>query len=279
MTYPDGTPVLEHDARCPEITEPGLYADPTRCNCRNEQGRTPRDGVVASWAEGPLCAWDLETTGPDPDTARIVTATVVRIRPGQDKHVTDWLSDVDGDDIPEGAAAVHGVTTEKARAEGRPHAEVVDEIALALQLEWAAGVPVVGHNLSYDLTVLARECERLGAAHRFEVGGPVIDTIVLDRGVDKYRKGKRTLTVTAEHYGIELSEEDAHSSAADALASARIAWKIARRYPAIGTMPLTELHTWQAEKHLAWAESFGKFLRISGKEDDVSREWPMRGVS
>lgn len=268
----DAEPRLDHDARCPIWNGADVH---TGCTCRDDDGHTPR----TSWADGPMCGWDLETTGPDPLTARIVTATVVRIRPGQDKHVTDWLSDVDGDEIPDGAAAVHGVTTERARAEGRPHAEVVDEIALALQLEWAAGIPIVGHNLSYDLTVLARECERLGMAHRFEIGGPVIDTIVLDRAVDKYRKGKRTLTATAEVYGIALSDEDAHTSSADALAAPRIAWKIARRYPQVGTMPLAELHEYQARKHFEWAEGFGKFLRISGKTDDVSREWPMRGAS
>lgn len=278
MTYPDGTPVLEHDARCPEIAEPMIEPDPRRCTCRDQQGRTPSDGVVASWADGPLCAFDLETTGPDPLEARIVTATVVRIRPGRDKVVTDWLSDVDGEEIPAGAAAVHGVTTERAHAEGRPHREVLGEIVTALALEWATGVPVIGHNVSYDFTVVAQECLRSGL-DPFQVAGPVIDTIVLDRGVDKYRKGKRTLTASAQVYGVALSEEDAHSSAADALASARIAWKIARRYPDVGSMPLHELQGWQADKHRTWADGFGAYLTKQGKTDDVSREWPLRGAS
>lgn len=272
MTADAVEPRLDHDARCPVWRGADVL---TGCTCRDDQGKTPRP----SWADGPMCGWDLETSGPDPLTARIVTATTVRIRPGIDKHVTNWLSDVDGVEIPEGAAAVHGITTEKARAEGRPWAEVVEEVRLALELEWAAGIPVVGHNVSYDLTVLAAECGRADMAFPFRVTGPVIDTIVLDRGADRYRKGKRTLTAAAQVYGIELSEEDAHASDADALAACRIAWKIARRYPDIGQMPLDELQSWQAEKHRTWAEGFGAYLRKQGKDDDVSRDWPMRGAS
>lgn len=266
----DAEPRLDHDARCPIWNGADVH---TGCTCRDQDGHMPR-----GWADGPLCAFDLETTAADPLEARIVTATVVRIRPGQDKVVTDWLSDVDGVEIPDGAAAVHGVTTERARAEGRPHREVLGEIVTALALEWAAGIPVIGHNVSYDFTVVAQECLRAGL-DPFTVAGPVVDTIVLDRGVDRYRKGKRTLTAAAQVYGIELSEEDAHSSAADALASARIAWKIARRYPDVGSMPLHELQGWQADKHRTWADSFGAYLTKQGKTDDVSREWPMRGAS
>ena len=43
----------------------------------------------------------------------------------------DWLADP-GVEIPLQASAVHGITTERARAEGRPAAEVVAEIVAAL---------------------------------------------------------------------------------------------------------------------------------------------------
>lgn len=263
-------PRLDHDARCVSWNND----DPTVCDCHDDQGYAPR----TTWADGPLAPFDLETTAPDPTVARIVTATVIRVRPGLDKHVTNWLSDVDGEEIPAEAAAIHGITTEQARADGRPLADVVDEVRVSLELEWQAGVPVVGHNVAYDLTVLAAECRRF-RMRRFEVAGPVIDSIVLDRGADRYRKGKRTLTAACEVYGVVLSEEDAHSSDADALAAARVAWKIAKKYPEIGRMTLDELQTWQREAHRAWAENFGAYLARQGKPDDVDREWPMRGAS
>ena len=267
----DHEPQLLHDARCTSWKTD----NPELCDCRDQQGHTPRTG----WADGPLCPFDLETTGPEPLDARIVTATAIRIRPGHDNHVVNWLSDVDGEDIPEGASAVHGISTEHAHTHGRPLAEAVDELRTMLELEWSAGVPVVGHNVAYDLTVLARECERF-AMRAFTIAGPVIDSIVLDRGVDKWRRGKRTLTATCQVYGIVLSEEDAHTSDADALASARIAWKIAKRYPdEVGNLALDELMEWQRLAHRDWANGLGQYLRRQGKVDDVSREWPLRSAS
>lgn len=274
MTAVDDAQV-EHDLRCPEFTAPGFEPDPTRCTCRDAQGHTPAE----SWADGPLAAFDLETSGKDPLTARIVTATLIRIRPGQPAETINWLSDCAGFDIPDEVAAIHGVTTAHAREHGQPHDHVVSEIRRELELGWVEQAPVVGHNVSYDLTVMQEECVRAGQQRTFRVAGPVIDTIVLDRGVDKYRRGSRKLIDTARHYGVRLTEAEAHGSEADALAAARIAYKIARRYPVIGTMPLAALQRWQADRHRAWANGFGAYLRDQGKTDDVCREWPLRSTT
>lgn len=263
-------PQLEHDARC-AIWNSSDVDDV--CTCRDEMGHAPD----RSWADGPLLAFDLETTAPDPLEARVVTATVIQIVPRKAPLATNWLADP-GVDIPDEAAQIHGITTEHARAHGRPVAEVVDQVCGALQFAWSNGVPVVGHNVSYDLTVLATESARY-ALEEFAVTGPVLDTIVLDRGVDRYRKGKRTLTATCAVYGVTLTDGDAHSSDADALASARIAWKIAKRYPEIGAMALADLQDWQRDRHRAWADNFGAYLTKQGKRDDVSRDWPVRGAS
>lgn len=263
-------PRIDHHGQCTSWKTD----DVTDCDCRDNEGHGPR-----SWAEGPLCAFDIESTGVNPLTARLVTATVVRIRPGRPVAVTNWLSDVAGEDIPDEAAKIHGVSTEHARAHGRPLADVVDEIRVALELEWAAGIPVVGHNISYDFTVLAAECVRIGMASPFTITGPVLDSLVMDRAVDRRRKGKRTLTAACAVYGVTLSDADAHSSDADALASARLAWKIAKRYPLIGGMPMPALMQWQADRHRAWANSFGAYLVKQGKVDDVARDWPLRSTS
>lgn len=269
MTTTD-QPKLEHDARCATWGS----NDPAACTCRDESGHTPTD-----WTSGRLFGFDIESTGIDVETARVVTVTVLDIRPRKDPIVTNWLTDVGGEEVPAEAEAVHGISTEHARKHGRPIAEVINEVAGALQFAWECGVPVLGHNLgNYDLPLLAAECARLGLPE-FKVTGPVIDSMILDRGTERYRKGKRTLTATCEYYGITLTEEDAHTSAGDALASARLAWKIGRKYPLIGTMPLPALQKWQQQAYLAWAENFGEYLVSQGKEDDVPRGWPMRGVA
>ena len=103
----------------------------------------------------PLPAWltrvgvfDLETTGVDVESDRVVTAYVgVLDAAGRQIAARSWLADP-GVPIPEGATAVHGITTEHARAEGRPSPEVVAEVTAALRSLLEQNVPVVAYNLS-----------------------------------------------------------------------------------------------------------------------------------
>src|SRR5690606_9732845 len=136
--------------------------------------------------------FDLETTGVDVDSSRIVSACVAVLdEGGQLVARWDWLADP-GVEIPEGAAAVHGITTERARAEGAPARTVVTEVAQTLRVLFATGVPVVVYNAPYDLSLLDRECRRHGI-EPLDAPGPIIDPLVIDKAVDRYRKGKRTL--------------------------------------------------------------------------------------
>lgn len=233
--------------------------------------------MTTPWTAHPRVAFDLETTGPDPLEARIVTASVIRVQPdGTIADHQEWLVDP-GVEIPEGATAVHGITTEAARADGKRPAEAVAEIFRALHAASAEGLPVVGHNVAYDLTVLAREL------HRHDVDGdahtiaPVIDSFVIDKAADKYRKGKRTLTVTAEHYGVALSEEDAHASAADAYAAERIATALTERNPKLA-VEAEKLHTWQVRWAAEQAKSLQEYFNRQGKAEHVDGTWPVRAI-
>jgi DNA polymerase-3 subunit epsilon len=224
-----------------------------------------------AWHTGPLVAFDLETTGVDTETARIVTATVLVIN-GAEVTERSWLVNP-GIDIPDEAAAIHGITTEKAQADGTPAAKAVDEIADEVEQARTVGWPLIAYNACYDLTVLDRELRRHG---REPLEMPlVVDPLVIDRRVDKWRKGKRTLTAACQVYGIQLSEQDAHTSKADALAAARVAYKLAARYPEIGDMELEDLHNGQAAWHAEWADSFEAYLRSQGKADHIARDWPV----
>jgi DNA polymerase-3 subunit epsilon len=228
-----------------------------------------------------MCAWDTETTGVDVETARIVTSAVVTIRPGEPNQVVEWLIDP-GVQIPEAASEVHGVTTEKARAAGVPAAGAVDAICEALAAAVVEGLPLVVFNAAYDLTLLDRECRRHGVATletRVALAGAevyVVDPFVLDRKVDKYRKGKRTLSAVADHYRVPLSEEEAHTAFGDCLATARVAYKLASTYPKVAAMPLAVLHEFQKESHFEWAEGFEQYLRKKDPEAVVDRSWPLR---
>ncbi len=114
-----------------------------------------------SWHIGRLAAFDLETTGTDTEHDRIVTAAIGLVGGGLDAQQHAWLVDP-GVEIPAGATAVHGITTERARAEGRPAAEAVAEIIAVLADQVRAGVPIVAFNARFDLTILDREARRYG---------------------------------------------------------------------------------------------------------------------
>jgi DNA polymerase-3 subunit epsilon len=233
-----------------------------------------------TWHEGDLVAFDTESTGVDPTSARIVTATVLRINVAR-REITQrsWLINP-GIPIPAEAAAVHGITTERAVAEGAPPCPSLEQIAGELRdAAWKPGTPLVIYNAPYDLTLLDRELRRCQLDGIEAFGGPgiVIDPLVIDRALDKYRKGKRTLTATCEHYQVRL--DGAHDATADAIAAARLAWRLARQYPAwLQDTTLSDLQLMQATWQAEWAEHFETYLRTKGDQPDevIDRGWPYR---
>lgn len=232
--------------------------------------------VELPWNLGPLASWDTETTGTNTAEARIVSSALVR--PNGD--VQRWLSDVDGVAIPEGARAVHGISTEHARAHGRPAKEVIEQIADALAGELSAGrAALVVMNAPFDLSLLNAECSRHGVptvADRIGAVQPIVDPLVLDRAADKFRKGRRNLESLAAHYGVALT--DAHSADADAQAALGVALRIAECHEKL-RVPARVLHGWQITMHERWAANYQGFLRRSGKPDAViDGSWPLRPV-
>ena len=231
-----------------------------------------------TWYLNRLAGFDLETTGVDVETDRIVTACVVQCGGKQPTQSFNWMADP-GIEIPEGAARVHGITTERARAEGRPAAEVVEQLVAALAECVLAGQPIVAMNASFDLTILDREARRHGVQPLTNMVGRdlrVIDPRVLDKQVSR-RKGSRTLSDLCEHYSVKL--DGAHSADADAIAACRVAWRLGSTVPQLGEMSIDDLH----QAQIKWAEAQGRslaayFRRTPGKEawaDGVRTEWPL----
>lgn len=113
------------------------------------------------WHQELLVGFDLETTGTDPREARIVTGAVIEVRGGQPIGRREWLADP-GVEIPPDAVAVHGISNERAAADGRPADQVADAIADVLAGYWKTGVPVVAYNAAFDLSLLSAELRRHG---------------------------------------------------------------------------------------------------------------------
>mgnify|MGYP003489308169 FL=1 len=220
-----------------------------------------------------LAAFDLETTGIDVREARIVSACVAEIdADGEVVSRRDWLVNP-GIEIPAAAAAVHGITTERAQAEGMDAAQAVAEILAAVRAVFDRGVGLTVYNASYDLSLLAHEAQRHGIAP-ISLPSPVIDPLIIDKQVDKYRKGKRTLELACSHYGVALT--DAHDAGADAIAAARVAQAIARAFPREPALTATELHDLQVQWAAVQQADFASYMRRSVNPDWVSDRpaWP-----
>jgi len=120
----------------------------------------------------PLLGFDLETTGIDTNTARVVTAHLSLHLPGPagqappPEHTHDFLINP-GVEIPTGASDIHGITTEMAvnhgsaptdPARGLPRIfELINYYCLPAMHNNYSPALLVGFNLAYDLSLLEAE--------------------------------------------------------------------------------------------------------------------------
>lgn len=222
-----------------------------------------------SWTNETLLGLDFESTGVDAKTCRPVTVSLVEINgEGNLERARGAVINCDVE-VPEEAAAIHGYTTERVKEEGRDPKEVFEKLIVLLDGAWKDGIPVCAYNAKYDITLLHAEAERHGlSVPHFNV----IDPLVMDRGLDKYRKGKRTLAAACEHYFVDLL--DAHTASADAIAAVGVARQIGRTYLQVMNDSPERLHLKQVDWFEAWKASFNQYLTKQGKTDLVTGTWP-----
>lgn len=79
----------------------------------------------------------------------------------------------EGFEIPTAASDVHGITTERALAEGEP----LRDVMLAFGADLNESGWLVGHNIDYDLHVVGTEYYRLGYDHRIMFARPYVCTM------------------------------------------------------------------------------------------------------
>ncbi|NKB88396.1 MAG: 3'-5' exonuclease [Acidobacteria bacterium] len=166
----------------------------------------------------PLVFLDLEATGLDLQTDRIVEVAMVRVDPDGTSHAYTRTVDPERP-VPAEAAAVHGLTNED--LDGAPR--FVD-LASGI-LEFIAGADLAGYNHGrYDLPLLRAEFERAGfdfdwRAHR------IVDVSVIFR-----RMEPRSLSGAMRFY-CDRELTDAHAAAADVAATMAVLIGQAQRYP------------------------------------------------
>jgi len=231
-----------------------------------------------SWHRRPYLGLDLETSGTDPERDCIVTAAVVRWGGGLETVPRSWVA-VPEFEIPAEASAVHGWSTERARAEGAPPDGVLADVIAAVVDGVEQGYPLVVMNAPFDLTLLDRAARRLGVRPLVERVTPyVLDPRVLDKQVDRYRRGRRRLADLCTHWCAKLDGQ-AHDSQVDAIAACDLVYRIARRHPWLQRKSLADLHDAQRSWAYQQNASFRDYLhRQPGREVEalgVRLDWPM----
>jgi DNA polymerase-3 subunit epsilon len=232
--------------------------------------------VSEAWVEGEQLAFDLETTGVDKFTDVPVSFALVTLRGGEVIEARHSLVDP-GREIPAGASAIHGISTERARAEGIPLDSAIAEVTERLVDASRRGVPVVGFNLSYDLTMID-SCNRFllqpGLVER-GWSGPVLDPLVIDRGLVRWRDTKRTLGDLCDAYGVV--NDAAHDAEGDAVAAGRLMLTLARGNEEVGALELAQLY----ERERVWHKHFigglndAKLRKGYKGLEDHEFEWPL----
>lgn len=225
------------------------------------------------WNDGPLLGFDTETTGTDVWGDRIVTAALVyKADFGSEPIKYEFMVNI-GQDIPEAATKIHGITNEMMIEQGLPAVQVLGEINMLIHEFVAKGAMIVAYNAPYDLTLLRQDTLRSGTNPTPALSaGCVLDPLVIDKQTDKYRKGKRNLSATAEFFGIDSA--GAHGALADVIMTMRVAYKLAGKYEKLRVEP-SVIHGWQKQWRETQSLDYQTYLRKSKPDAIVDGSWPI----
>lgn len=162
----------------------------------------------------PLCFVDLETTGTDIQTARIVEISVLKIFPEGGEVINKALRVNPIFPIPKEASDVHGITDDMVK-----DCPTFKQIARGL-MDFLEGSDLAGFNSTrYDFPLLLNEFARAGLNWNY-AGCRFIDVGNLFK-----IKEERTLSAAVKFY-LGRDHDGAHGAAADVQATKEIFFKM-----------------------------------------------------
>ncbi len=171
------------------------------------------------WMDLPLAVIDVETTGLDSETDRIIEIGIIRFENGEVVDSYGQLIDPKCE-VPEEVVELTGIEPED--LEGKPHFEdVADEVLSQLQ-----GVGIVAYNLSFDKGFVAAELARCGLEWPAEA--PTLDPLIFARQFYKNLRRKNLGTIADK---LDIPLEEAHRATHDAEVAGHVLFKFADRLP------------------------------------------------
>jgi DNA polymerase-3 subunit epsilon len=166
----------------------------------------------------PIVFFDLETTGVNIATDKIVEIAILKVFPNGNKESKTWLVNPEME-IPKESSEIHGITNEKVVTE-----PTFKELAQKVN-EMVAGCDLAGFNSNrFDIPLLAEELMRAG------IDFDMKNRKAIDVQVIFHKKEQRTLGAGYQFYcGKEL--EGAHGAEADTNATYEILLAQLDKYP------------------------------------------------
>jgi DNA polymerase III subunit epsilon len=157
----------------------------------------------------PIVFFDLETTGVNTQTDRIVEFAAIRKEPDGTTTEVSWLINPCMP-IPKESSAIHGITDDMVQKE-----KTLGERSAELSTLFN-GADIGGYNVAqFDLPVLRAECERIGLSVDFS-HARIVDPMIIFK-----IKEPRTLAAAHEMYcGTPM--EHAHEALADIRATVAV---------------------------------------------------------
>lgn len=191
----------------------------------------------------PLAFIDLETTGTNLGTDRIIEIAIVKILPDGTKSIKRKIINPEML-IPKASTDVHGFTDEMVR-DAPTFKQVAHELKQMLD-----GCDIAGYNSNrFDIPMLVEEFLRAGV--EFDIKGRKL----VDVQKIFHQMEQRTLSAAYKFYCSKILES-AHSAEADASATHEIFLAQLERYPALGNTVDTVLKTIGEEVIVDFARRF-----------------------
>jgi DNA polymerase III subunit epsilon len=225
----------------------------------------------ASWIDGPMLGFDLETTGTDAYACSSVdVALVLDLNDDSEPKVWEWLVNP-GIEIPLDATAVHGINTQQVIDKGVPTNAAMATLAYAIGIArdmTYQEIPFAVYNAAYDVPIVIRESFGM-----IGTDWPILDGMILDKTLDTYRPGKRTLTAVSAHYGLGV--RNAHRAAGDCMSAINVTRAMLRKHYRRNVPSVSQLMTLQRLNYRKQMMQFIDYKRTHGEPDfDCPVLWP-----
>ena len=202
--------------------------------------------------EKPIVFFDLETTGINIGTDKIVEISILKVFPNGNKESKTWLVNPEIE-IPKEASDIHGITNEQVVTE-----PTFKELAPKIN-ELIADCDLAGFNSNrFDIPLLAEELMRAG------IDFDMNNRKAIDVQVIFHKKEQRTLSAGYQFYcGKEL--EGAHGAEADTNATYEILLAQLEMYEDIGTS-VDELSEFSSHGKRA---DFAGFILFNDQDQEI----------